>query len=167
MKIAAVVIDKWKLPIFKQHLDSAGYIYTEHPGLTQETLTLRVEYEWVGALSPIIEAAYEECKMNDEPKTCLTDGSAPNLGYTEIKENGQQLDYLVLCPEERAKGFVRPVRRSYKHTKCGMVTRMGQSIAETYARDPKFYGSTFCVGCGIHFPVSEFTWEADGSAVGS
>lgn len=32
-----------------------------------------------------------------------------------IKPDGQQACYLVLSEEERAKGFVRPVRRSYKH----------------------------------------------------
>nr|BDD46281.1 hypothetical protein 2 [Gammaproteobacteria bacterium] len=105
--------------------------------------------------------------MSDKPKTCLTDGSAPSPGYTEIKENGQQVDYLVLCPEERAKGFVRPVRQQYRHTRCGAVTTMGQSLAETYARDPKFYSDTFCCGCGTHFPVEEFTWEPDGAVVGS
>lgn len=105
--------------------------------------------------------------MSDEPKTCLVDGSAPSPGYTELKENGQQVDYLVLCPEERAKGFVRPVRDSYKHTKCGTVTTMARALAETYARNPKFYGGTFCCGCGIHFLVAEFTWEPDGSVVGS
>lgn len=104
--------------------------------------------------------------MND-PKTCLTDGSVPSPGYTDLKENGQQVDYLVLCPEERAKGFVRPVRQRYRHTKCGTVTTMGLALAETYAREPKFYGGTFCVGCGTHFPVGEFTWEPDGSVVGS
>lgn len=105
--------------------------------------------------------------MNDTPKTCLTDGSAPSPGYTELKENGQQVDYLVLCPEERAKGFTRPVRQSYRHTKCGTVTTMSLALAETYARDPKFYGGTFCTGCGTHFPVADFTWEPDGSVVGS
>lgn len=105
--------------------------------------------------------------MSEQPKTCLTDGSAPCPGYTEIKENGQQADYLVLCPEERAKGFVRPVRQRYRHTKCGTVTTMALALAETYARDPKFYGGTFCVGCSTHFPVAEFTWEPDGSVVGS
>lgn len=102
-----------------------------------------------------------------EPKTCLTDGSAPSPGYTETKENGQQVDYLVLCPEERAKGFVRPVRQSYVHTKCGTLTTMGRSLAETYARDPKFYGGTFCCGCGAHYPVAEFTWEGTQEVVGS
>lgn len=76
--------------------------------------------------------------------------------------------YLVLSEEERAKGFVRPVRSTYVHTRgaaCGTATRMGQQLAETYARDPWFYGSTYCVGCGMHLPVSEFDWD-DGSRLG-
>ena len=35
--------------------------------------------------------------------------------HTETRENGQQKDYVVLSPEERAKGFVRPVRDAYRH----------------------------------------------------
>src|SRR6266851_5064143 len=30
---------------------------------------------------------------------------------------------------------------------CGTVTTMGQALAETYARDPSFYGATYCCGC--------------------
>lgn len=77
--------------------------------------------------------------------------------------------YLVLSDAERAKGFVRPVRRSYVHDTCGGATTMGQAIAETYARQPAFYGATFCVHCGMHRPVGaegEFTWD-DGSKVGT
>lgn len=73
--------------------------------------------------------------------------------------------YLVLSDEERAKGFVRPVRRSYVHATCGAVTTMGLAIAETYARNPTFYGATFCVRCSMHRPVGEtgeFVWD-DGS----
>ena len=93
---------------------------------------------------------------------------------TTIGPDGMQKDYLVLSDEERAKGFVRPVRRTYKHVGiagaakgCGSTTTMGQAIAETYARNPGFYGATFCVRCRVHLPVGaegEFTWiEADGS----
>lgn len=91
-------------------------------------------------------------------------------GLRNIGQDGMQEKYLVLSDEERAKGFVRPVRRSYKHLPCGTVTTMGQAIAETYARDPKFYGGTFCVGCHDHFPVGEhgqFVWDPDGSKVGT
>ena len=89
-----------------------------------------------------------------------------------IKEDGQQECYLILSEEERSKGFVRPVRQSYKHLECGGVTRMGMAIAETYARDPHFYGGTMCVTCGTHFPLklpngaAAFVWEPDGTAVG-
>jgi hypothetical protein len=77
--------------------------------------------------------------------------------------------YLVLSDEERAKGYIRPVRQSYTHLACGTVTTMGRAIAETYARDPSFYGATFCVACSKHRPVGEqgeFIWP-DGSKVGT
>lgn len=138
----------------------------------------------------------------------------------KIRSDGQQEVYLVLSDEERAKGFVRPVRKAYRHvgvrpkyplrdltdeekelyerfgyvafeayppeadkgsatgrfwTKaqlesgCGTVTTMGLALAETYARQPSFYGGTFCCACGKHLPVGkdgEFVWLDDGSRVG-
>lgn len=66
--------------------------------------------------------------------------------------------YLVLSEDERAKGFVRPVRQSYWHVKCNSVTTMSLPLAETYARDPKFYGATYCVTCGRHVSVGECRW---------
>lgn len=50
---------------------------------------------------------------------------------------------------------------------CGVQTVMGQAIAETYARNPKFYGSTYCVGCQKHLPVDEFYWDGTNEKVGS
>lgn len=100
-------------------------------------------------------------------ETVLTDAVPEGRDHRELKENGQQLAYVVLSDEERAKGFVRPYRDSYVHTKCGVLTKMGRSIAETYARDPSFYGGTFCVGCGKHLPLDEFLWDGTDQVVGS
>lgn len=61
MKIAGTVLDDWKLPIFKKHLDAAGYKYEEPVPFTAGTLVLRVHYEWVHQLKPIIAAAQKEC----------------------------------------------------------------------------------------------------------
>jgi len=147
-----------------------------------------------------------------------TDKNSPCLGKT--KDSGQQECYLILSDEERAKGFVRPVRTSYVHVGkeidtskmrdltdeekerhkqwnyigyipeedkdspitgrfikesdlkkgCGTVTTMGLKLAETYARDPKFYGGTFCCGCGTHLPVGEdgeFVWQGTNEKVGT
>lgn len=135
--------------------------------------------------------------------------------------------HLVLSEEERAKGFVRPVRLAYIHVGltgpkfplrdsteeekrthgeqyvkfeeypsgaflkvgearslgrfwsqeqlddvgrgCETKTTMGQALAETYARNPSFYGSTYCCGCQMYRPVGkdgEFMWE-DGTRVGT
>ena len=97
-----------------------------------------------------------------------TDRNDPRLDT--MRPDGQQETYLVLSDDERAKGFVRPVRRAYVHAKCGAVTTMGQAIAETYARDPAFYGSTFCARCSGHFLVGaegDFTWDGTGEKLGT
>lgn len=79
--------------------------------------------------------------------------------------------YLVLSEAERAKGFVRPYRDSYRHVACtvapAVVTHMGEALSATYARNPTFYGATYCVACRMHRPVDEFVWDADGEVVGS
>lgn len=112
----------------------------------------------------------------DRSQRVLTDGRAEEQApdYRDIKpETGQQKSYVVLSAEERAKGFVRPVRQSYRHAGkdqaggCGVVTTMSRDIAETYARDPKFYGGTFCVGCKVHLPLDEFRWDGTDEVVGS
>jgi hypothetical protein len=150
-----------------------------------------------------------------------TDPADPRLTHGVDTEPVEQAEaYLVLSEEERAKGFVRPVRRSYRHVGpsgpqyalrdltdgeqtrhstagyvkyedypdegspaigrfwtqaqldaaskggCGAITTMGEALSETYARDPKFYGATFCANCQMHRPVGEFVWT-DGSVVGS
>lgn len=91
--------------------------------------------------------------------------------HTKIEPStGMQKDYLVLTQEERAKGFVRPVRRVYKHLVCGTTTRMGEALAETYARDPAFYSGTFCCHCRLHLPVGadgEFVWDGTDEKVGT
>jgi len=159
--------------------------------------------------------------MTEADTRASTDGVTPGYEHAAapgpLTPNGQHASYWILSDAERAKGFVRPVRESYKHVGtagprfptrpldaaekarlaghayvvyeeypeevrgeswatgrywtqaqldavgkgCGGVTSMGRAIAETYARDPRFYGSTFCVGCGTHLPVGaagEFVW---------
>lgn len=144
----------------------------------------------------------------DRTKLCTTDGrSAAEARASQTNETGQHPSYIVLCEEERRRGFVRPYRDTYKHVGscgkeqppvedqidrffclmvkghdgpclefvhgehpgrgCGSVTTMGRALSETYARDPKFYGATFCVSCNRHLPVAEFVWTADGKQVGS
>ena len=87
-------------------------------------------------------------------------------GPPDTEPRPQEEMYLVLSEEERAKGFVRPLRDVYRHKICGTTTTMALPMAETYAREPHFYGATYCVRCQMHRAVSEFAW-LDGSAVGS
>lgn len=109
--------------------------------------------------------------MSDKPRTTLSDGTQVYPEHVKLEPaTGMQQGYVVLAEEERAKGFVRPFRDSYIHEKCGTLTKMGRTIAETYARDPYFYGGTFCVGCRAHFPVGEggeFVWAGTKERVGT
>lgn len=151
-----------------------------------------------------------------------------DLKLNKKKPDGQHEAYLVLPDEERAKGFIRPVRKSYVHVGkqideskiipidlyfldndqyseerkrqfkedfkyvgympyresespilgrfitqndleegCYGVTTMSTELAETYAREPKFYGATFCAVCRKHLPVEEFIWQGTNERVGS
>jgi len=95
-----------------------------------------------------------------------TDPKDPRLGHgTDAEPIPQHGTYLVLSDEEIAKGFVRPYEYRYVHARdlggCGVVTKMGDALSETYARDPNFYGATYCVGCHMHKRVGEageFYW---------
>lgn len=96
------------------------------------------------------------------------DPSDPRLTHGSDSEPVPMAEvYLVLSDAERAKGFIRPLRRAYRHETCGVITTMGLALCETYARDPNFYGSTFCARCSMHKPVGEFRWYEDGQVVGS
>lgn len=125
-------------------------------------------------VAKLVEAAEAAIRRDipevDRSKRCLTDGSPEpaDQSYTEIdSRTGQQKGYVVLCPTERAKGFIRPVRQTYRHLACNTTTHMGLALAETYARDPEFYGGTFCCSCRAHFPLDQFVWEGTNERVGS
>lgn len=104
--------------------------------------------------------------LTEDPKEARESGIDP--------DTGMQRKYVVLSAEERAKGFVRPVRTQYVHDLglggCGAITWMGTALAETYARQPDFYTGTYCAGCHAHFPVGksgQFYWNGTDEKVGT
>lgn len=98
-----------------------------------------------------------------------SDRNDPGLSKVDPVTKMQE-KYLVLSDAERAKGFVQPVRRSYVHLTCGAVTTMGLALSQTYARQPNYYGATYCATCRDHFPVGasgEFVWDGTDIKVGT
>lgn len=90
----------------------------------------------------------------------------------EEKERYAQYSYVKYeaypeLREDRSSVVGRFWTQAQLDSGCSTETRMGLAIAETYARDPKFYGSTFCVACRSHFPVAEFIWAGTDEVVGS
>ena len=57
----------------------------------------------------------ENIPVDRNAKELIGGGDPNDPAHKERKPNGQQQDYVVLSAEERARGFVRPVRRSYIH----------------------------------------------------
>ncbi len=93
-------------------------------------------------------------------KHLTTDPKHPGLKHgSDDTPVAQQAVYLVLSDDEIAKGYVKPYRTGYTHKTCGGITTMGHRLSATYARNPWFYGSTYCVKCAMHRRLSEFTWE--------
>lgn len=61
---AAIVIEKWKLPIFSRHLHEAGFSYEDRGPLTvgAAEITLMVETPSREALQPVVIAAQWEAR---------------------------------------------------------------------------------------------------------
>ena len=102
------------------------------------------------------------------------EGIIEPLPKEEAKRYGDKnYTYFLRYPESRSplvgKALTQEeVDNMGKHIGgCGTLTTMGRALSETYARDPKFYGGTYCTGCNKHLPVSEFKWDKDGQVVGS
>ncbi len=163
--------------VYKPHWQSCpecGVQYGPGVGMFEEHKKVCAGARPVPDLPPLPEGFTEPAPPSfEQADKETTNGKPPEPGFENrgapapIDETtGQHKAYWVLSEAERAKGFVRPVRNTYTHIKCGVATTMGQAIAETYARNPKFYGATFCCGCSRHFPVAEFKWD-DGSILGS
>jgi hypothetical protein len=119
----------------------------------------------------VASAKAEEVTDPATPKLCTTNGKpVEEVRASQTNETGQHDGYIVLCDEERAKGFVRPYRDAYEHVGrletmriglltedrnvggCGTVTTMGRALSETYARDPKFYGRDVLLRLQSPFP---------------
>jgi hypothetical protein len=179
-----------------------------------EMLKPEIQTAWAAAAAAVVDAPkLAKVTLSGKPADPRFDNTGAPGPINPI--TGMHTDYWVLSPEERAKGFVRPIRDTYKHvgrrpkhplrdltpeehesydrfgyvkyetypegdslagcfwteetlrSGCQGTTTMAHALAETYARDPKFYGATFCATCQKHYPVEEFHWEGSVEQVGS
>jgi hypothetical protein len=62
-----------------------------------------------------------------------------------------------------------PESRAYVHEKCGGATSISNGKSDrdfTNLCNPfSPVGATFCVNCGTHFPLREFSWEDTGEGL--
>lgn len=62
MKKAGIVVDDWKLPVFRRRLTAAGYTYTDAGELTPNVTLLQVEYNDMLKLKRTLEECQAECR---------------------------------------------------------------------------------------------------------
>lgn len=68
--------------------------------------------------------------MSDTPAMCTTNGKpVEDVRANQTNETGQHDGYIVLCPDERAKGFTRPYRDSYRHVGKAQQLEDGRGAA--------------------------------------
>lgn len=60
MKVG-IVLDKWKLPVFRRRLSDADYTFEEKGNLTEQAVVLTVETEVPASLKTVIEQCQDEC----------------------------------------------------------------------------------------------------------
>lgn len=64
-KQCGILVDNWKLDIFKRHLDAGGFKYTTHPiegGDEVSLLKVSFYLSEFDKLNAIVRAAYHECE---------------------------------------------------------------------------------------------------------
>lgn len=87
-------------------------------------------------------------------------------GYAGFVENDDYPDKSSIVGTYLTKDEISKLKNGYVGG-CNGSTTMHRTLAETYATDPAFYGSTYCSTCMMHRPVSEFVWEGTNELVGS
>ncbi len=66
-KKAGIVVDDWKLPIFKRHLESSGYTFENAGMFVPGSLMLRVHTTNLVALCEVLKAASTEAARTGAP----------------------------------------------------------------------------------------------------
>lgn len=59
---AGIVVDDWKLPVFRRRLKKAGYEYQDGGPLTADTTLLTVVTDDMSALKKVLEQCQAECR---------------------------------------------------------------------------------------------------------
>lgn len=66
MEIAGIVLDDWKLEIFKKILDKEGYKYTKHEGPVAGSFILKVETNDIPKLHSIVKIMNREAAKSKD-----------------------------------------------------------------------------------------------------
>lgn len=143
-----------------------GLKETKPGGQQEKYLVLSAEEKVKGFVRPV-RLVYAHVGRRICGKPVFEDSDIPEgkVGYVCTMERDHEDDCYV------GKAITKAEKENLIETGtlggCDATTKMHSSIAETYARDPKFYGATYCTSCQKHLPVNEFVWDGTDEEVGS
>lgn len=58
---AGIFLDPWKIPVFREYLDAAGYSYVSQPDFVRGVMVLKVKCEDTTTLAMLVKSANDEC----------------------------------------------------------------------------------------------------------
>lgn len=68
MFMQLIALDDWKLPVFRERLTEAGYVYTDAGEASPGVTLLMVEAADLAALARVVRAATAECARQGKPQ---------------------------------------------------------------------------------------------------
>lgn len=89
---AGIVVDDWKLLVFRKRLEEAGYEYTDGGGPLVDTTLLLVETDNLLALKEVLEKCQAECRETPGAKGCLPLGLNR---YGHAKHHGADIEHRL------------------------------------------------------------------------
>lgn len=61
---AGIVLDNWKLPVFRRMLNEAGFSYEDGGAVTHDTTGLIVQTDDIVKLTTVVKKCRDECAAN-------------------------------------------------------------------------------------------------------
>ena len=61
-----IALDRWKLSIFKKHLDNAGFKYSSGPGISDDTMFLYVITDELPRIQQVVQNANDEAAQTKQ-----------------------------------------------------------------------------------------------------
>jgi hypothetical protein len=131
----------------------------------------------LAARAAMLSTGGNDCSISIASATQATAGATGNLTWSQTAAASVSCAFNLipraftpdgsLTQTEINMGYVRPIRRVFVHSVCGMTTPLGGPLVARFAREPDFLLRVYCQQHGTASNADQFTWAEDSQTVGS